>query len=142
MSFNGIDPNDLFFDTNCYGDFSTVMNVAKGVQFNPVVNIINGGTMPLEGEHGFWDTAQYENENIAIGETENSFGSLSLNDIGNENDESMNSAELDRQPRNDDADVDVQPDIANHNYQAHDISSFSSRNGQQHNIHSAQMTAR
>jgi hypothetical protein len=34
----------------------------KIVQFNPVVRVFQGGSVPLSGGGGFWDTRQYENE--------------------------------------------------------------------------------
>jgi hypothetical protein len=105
MSTNGINPNDLFFDSECFSDYETSENfdggittapIAEGgnglplkiVQFNPVVSVFEGSSIPLSGGGGFRDTRQYENERMGMQDFENS-GSFSINDFGSVSDESL-----------------------------------------------------
>jgi hypothetical protein len=101
MSSSGIDPNDLFFDSDSFLDFETLVDdngsaVDKGhdvrstiVQFHPLVSICDGSVMPLAGGvDNFWDTRQYVSESTEVPDLENS-GSFSLNELGSLSDESL-----------------------------------------------------
>jgi hypothetical protein len=96
MSSSGIDPNDLFFDSDSFLDFETIVDdtgsvVDKGhdvrstiVQFHPLVSICDGSVMPLAGAvDNFWDTQQYVNGSTGVPDLENS-GSFSLNSLSDE----------------------------------------------------------
>jgi hypothetical protein len=105
MSKSGIDPNDLCFDSECFSEYEInekfdhgIMPAPiaeggddspfKSVQFDDVVRIFDGGSIPLSGGDGFWDTRQYENERMGMQDFDNS-ASISINDFGSISDESL-----------------------------------------------------
>jgi sulfur transfer complex TusBCD TusB component (DsrH family) len=100
MANGGIDPNDLFFDSDSFWDFEDVVvdpgavgigrleECSKKVQFHPLVSVYNAEDIPLAGGDTFWDTQQYGNATMGNLDMDNS-GSFSLNDFGSVSDESL-----------------------------------------------------
>jgi hypothetical protein len=91
MSSSGIDVGDVFFDSfqafdnagldDGGGQFLDGVESIKGVQFSPVVKVMNGGECPLAGGDGFWDTLQYECRVPVLGNE--SCSSISLGEFDN-----------------------------------------------------------